>query len=170
MRSKTIKILGVPGLSQVPCAWDTRLVSDAPGHQDGVEKQGRREKEKIDLFHALYQGLACDLKVGLGVNQAKLCMGHLYHQIWQILMKIRRPGIEVPIFFSLSLSLSPSFSPHLSLGKQKESIDLIFQVYASFYGQSYVSQRLVFHALHIASLAQSWLSLQIEVWEAPWLV
>ena len=72
-----IKILGVPGLSQVPCAWDTRLVSDAPGHLDGFEKQGRREKEQINLFHALDQGPTCDLKGGIGLNQAKLCMGHL---------------------------------------------------------------------------------------------
>ena len=103
MRSKMIKILGVPGLSQVPCAWDTRLVSDATGHLDGSEKQGRREKEQINLFHALYQGPKRVLKGGLGLNQAKLCMRHLYRQIWQILMKIRRPGMEAPISYSLSL-------------------------------------------------------------------
>ena len=77
MRSGTIKILSVLGLSQVSCAWDTRLVSDAPGHLDGSEKQGRREKEKIDFFHALDQGPTCVLKGGIGLNQAKLCMMHL---------------------------------------------------------------------------------------------
>ena len=113
MRSKKIKILGGPGLSQVPCAWDTRLVSDALGHLDESEKQGRREKEKIDLFHALYQGPTCYLKAGLGLNQAKLCMGHLYpRQIWWILSQIQALRFEAPIFLSLSL-IQPTISPRI---------------------------------------------------------
>ena len=71
MRFETIKTLGVPGLSQVSCAWDTRLACDAPRHLDGSEMQGRREKEKIHLFHALDESPTCGLKGGIGLNQAK---------------------------------------------------------------------------------------------------
>ena len=45
MRFESIKISCVLDLSQVSCAWDTRLVSDAPGHLDvsGI-KGGERKR------------------------------------------------------------------------------------------------------------------------------
>ena len=52
-------------------------------------------------------------------------------------------------FLSLSLSL---LSPNSSLGQQEEAIAFMFQVYASSHGQT-MSPRLVFYALHIATLA-----------------
>ena len=42
-----IKLSEVQSLSQELCAWDTRLVSDAPGHLDESRNEGRREKEEI---------------------------------------------------------------------------------------------------------------------------
>ena len=64
-----MKLPYVPSLSQVSCAWDTRLVSDVPGHLNESGNEGRREKAQIDLFHARFQSLDVPNKQGLGSNQ-----------------------------------------------------------------------------------------------------
>ena len=59
MRSRTIKLLCVPGLSQISCAWDTRLVSnDALEHLDVSRKQGRREKSQINFAPCMKSALS----------------------------------------------------------------------------------------------------------------
>ena len=52
-----VKLSDAPSLSQRPCVWDTRLVSDVSGQPDESRKQGRREKGEINLFHACFQPL-----------------------------------------------------------------------------------------------------------------
>ena len=65
-----IKLPCVPSLNQELGAWDTRLLSDAPGHLNESGNQGRREKEEINPFHAWFQPLDVPKKQGLRSNQA----------------------------------------------------------------------------------------------------
>ena len=108
-----IKLSDAPSLSQRPCVWDTRLVSDVSGQPDESRKQGRREKGEIDLFHACFQPL--DESKMKGYDQIKLISACALSTVRSGQDGARSKGQEWRRLISISLSLLSAHTTALEL-------------------------------------------------------